>query len=85
VGLPTSASTQENVPRTNLTKGFFSIKIPFSWAEEMAQQFIALTALPEVLSTIPSNHMVVITICNWDPMLSSGVSEENDSIPTHMN
>lgn len=44
-----------------------------------------LAALPEVLSTIPSNHMVVTTICNWDPMLSSGVSEENDSIPTHMN
>jgi hypothetical protein len=29
-----------------------------SWAGEMAQQLRALTALPEVLSSIPSNHMV---------------------------
>jgi hypothetical protein len=28
-------------------------------AGEMAQQLRALTALPEVLSSIPSNHMVV--------------------------
>jgi hypothetical protein len=28
------------------------------WAGEMAQQLRALTALPEVLSSIPSNHMV---------------------------
>jgi len=27
-------------------------------AREMAQQLRALTALPEVLSSIPSNHMV---------------------------
>jgi hypothetical protein len=27
-------------------------------AEEMAQQLRALIALPEVLSSIPSNHMV---------------------------
>jgi hypothetical protein len=27
-------------------------------AEEMAQRLRALTALPEVLSSIPSNHMV---------------------------
>jgi hypothetical protein len=29
------------------------------WAGEMAQQLRALTALPEVLSSNPSNHMVV--------------------------
>jgi hypothetical protein len=29
-----------------------------SRAREMAQQLRALTALPEVLSSIPSNHMV---------------------------
>jgi len=29
-----------------------------SWAGEMAQCLRALTALPEVLSSIPSNHMV---------------------------
>jgi hypothetical protein len=28
-------------------------------AGEMAQQLRALTALPEVLNSIPSNHMVV--------------------------
>jgi hypothetical protein len=28
------------------------------WAEEMAQQVRALTALPEVLSSNPSSHMV---------------------------
>jgi hypothetical protein len=28
------------------------------WSGEMAQQLRALTALPEVLSSIPSNHMV---------------------------
>jgi hypothetical protein len=29
-----------------------------NWAGEMALQLRALTALPEVLSSIPSNHMV---------------------------
>ena len=29
------------------------------WAREMAQWLRALTALPEVLSSISSNHMVV--------------------------
>jgi hypothetical protein len=33
-------------------------------AGEMAQRLRALTALPEVLSSNPSNHMVDITICN---------------------
>ena len=28
------------------------------WAGEMAQQLRALTVLPEVLSSIPSKHMV---------------------------
>jgi hypothetical protein len=28
------------------------------WAGEMAQGSRALTALPEILSSIPSNHMV---------------------------
>jgi hypothetical protein len=34
------------------------IKITKNWAEEMAQWLRALTALPEILSSIPSNHMV---------------------------
>jgi hypothetical protein len=29
------------------------------WAGEMAQQLGALTALPEILGSIPNNHMVV--------------------------
>jgi hypothetical protein len=34
-------------------------------AGEMAQQLRALTALPKVLSSNPSNHMVTLkTICN---------------------
>ena len=41
----------------------------------MAQQLRALTALPGVLSSIPSNHMVAHNHLYWDPMPSSGVSE----------
>jgi hypothetical protein len=33
-------------------------------AGEMAQRLKALTALPEVLSSNPSNHMVAHNICN---------------------
>jgi hypothetical protein len=36
-----------------------------SQAGDMAQWLRALTALPEVLSSNPSNHMVAHTICNW--------------------
>jgi hypothetical protein len=40
-----------------------------------------LSALPEVLSSNPSNHMVWLTaICNGNPMPSSGVSEDSDSV-----
>jgi hypothetical protein len=45
-------------------------------AGEMAQRLRALTALPEVMSSIPSNHM----ICNGDLMPSSGVSEDSDGV-----
>jgi hypothetical protein len=34
------------------------IKKVTRWTEEMAQKLRALTALPEVLSSIPSSHMV---------------------------
>jgi hypothetical protein len=43
----------------------------------------ALTVLPEVLSSIPSNHNHLTTICNGHPMPSCGVSEDN-SILTYM-
>ena len=53
-------------------------------AGEMAQWLRVLTALPEVLRSILSNHMVAHNHLKWDPMLSSGVSEENDSVLTYI-
>jgi hypothetical protein len=44
-----------------------------SRAGEMAQWLRALTALPEVLSSNPSNHMVAHNHLYWDLMYSSGV------------
>jgi hypothetical protein len=44
----------------------------------MAQWLRALTALPQVLSLIPSNHMVADNNLQWGLMLSSGVSEESN-------
>jgi hypothetical protein len=46
----------------------------------MAQLLKALTALPEVLSSIPSNHMVVHNHLQWGLMPSSGMSEESNSV-----
>jgi hypothetical protein len=43
----------------------------------MAQQLRALAALPGVLSSIPSNHMVAQNHLQWDLMPSSGVSENS--------
>ena len=42
-------------------------------AEEMAQRLRALTAFLEVLSSIPSNHMVARNPLQWDLMPSSGL------------
>jgi hypothetical protein len=44
--------------------------------EEMTQWLRALTALPKVLSSNPSNHMV-------DLVPSSGVSEDSYSVLTY--
>jgi hypothetical protein len=46
----------------------------------MAQWLRALTALPEVLSSVPSNHMVAHDHLLWDLMASSGVSEDSYSV-----
>jgi hypothetical protein len=46
----------------------------------MAQWVRALTALPKVLSSIPSNHMVAHRHLQWNLTLSSGVSEDNYSV-----
>jgi hypothetical protein len=53
-------------------------------AGEMAQQLRVLTILPEVLSSIPSNHMVAHTHLAWDLMASSSLSEETDSVLTYI-
>jgi hypothetical protein len=53
-------------------------------AGEMAQQLRALTALPEILSSIPSNHMMAHNYLSWDLMPSSGVSEDSYSVLTYI-
>jgi hypothetical protein len=47
-------------------------------AGEMAQRLRALTLLPLVLSSIPSNHMVTQNHLECDLMPSYGVSEDSD-------
>ena len=51
----------------------------------MAQRLRALIALPEVLSSIPSNHRVPPNHLQWDPMPSSGVSEVSYSALIYIN
>jgi hypothetical protein len=46
----------------------------------MAQRLRALNVLPEVLSSIPSKHMVAYNHLKWDPMPSSGVSQDSYSV-----
>jgi hypothetical protein len=49
----------------------------------MAQRLRALTALPKVLSTNPSNHMVVHNHPYYNLTPSSGVSEDPYSVLTY--
>jgi hypothetical protein len=49
-------------------------------AGEIAQWLRAQTALPQVLNSNPSNHMVAYNHLLWDMMPSSGVSEEDYSV-----
>jgi hypothetical protein len=53
-------------------------------AEEMAQRLRALTALSEVLNSIPSNHTVAHNHLQWDSMPSSAVTEESNSVLTYI-
>jgi hypothetical protein len=46
----------------------------------MAQWLRALTALPEVLSSISSTHMVAHNHLYWNLMSSSGVSEDSTNV-----
>ena len=51
----------------------------------MAQRLKALTVLPEVLSSIPSNYMVGHNHLLSDLMLSSGVSQNSgNSVLTYI-
>jgi hypothetical protein len=60
---------------------WLSVRTQTVGAGEMAQRLRArLTALPEILSSIPSNHMVVYNHLYWNPKPSSGVSEDSDSV-----
>jgi hypothetical protein len=47
---------------------------------EMAQWLRASTALPEVLSSIPSNHMIAHSHLSLDPMPSSCVCEDSNGV-----
>jgi hypothetical protein len=49
-------------------------------AGEMAQGLRSLTPLPEVLSSIPSNHIVAHNHLQLDLTPSAGVSEDSDSV-----
>jgi hypothetical protein len=44
----------------------------------MAQQLRALIVFPEVLSSIPRNHMMAHSHLQWRLMPSCGVSEESN-------
>ena len=50
----------------------------------MAQQLKVLAALPEVLSSIPSSHMIAHNHLLWDLMPSSAVSEESNGVLTYI-
>jgi hypothetical protein len=47
-------------------------------AGKMAEQLRALSALPEVMGSIPSNHRWLTTICNeiWCSLLAAGIHED---------
>jgi hypothetical protein len=49
----------------------------------MAQYLRAQTALLEILSSNPSNHMVAHNCLYWDLTPSSGVSEDSYSVLTY--
>ena len=47
------------------------IKTRVQWGVEIAQLLRELSALPEVLSSIPSNHMTAYNHLPWDLMMPS--------------
>jgi hypothetical protein len=47
---------------------------------KIAQHLRALTALPEVMISVPSNHTAAHNHLIWDPMPSSCVHEDSYSV-----
>jgi hypothetical protein len=68
----------QNIPDPAKVQGL-AVEMCFR-AGEMAQWLRALTALPEVLRSIPSNHMVAHNHLKWDPMPSFGMSKYSYSV-----
>jgi hypothetical protein len=58
------------------------IKTPNLGTREIAQWLKALTALPEVLNSIPSNHVVALSHLLGDLVPSSCGTEDRDSVLT---
>jgi hypothetical protein len=71
-----------HIIKTNTKKVFLKW---LKWAGEMAQWLRALTALLEVLSSIPNNHMVAHNHLQWDLTPSSGVPEDSYSVFIYIN
>ena len=78
-GMVPSASSGHSLFTDSLCQDFF-----FKRNGEMAQWLRALTAFPEVLRSIPSNHKVAHNHLDWDLMTSSGVSGDSDSVFTYV-
>jgi len=57
-------------------RNWVALKIS-NWGWREAQWLRALTVLPEILSSNPSNHMVAHNHLQWNLMPTSGVSEYN--------
>jgi hypothetical protein len=64
--------------------GKINFKETISRAGDMTQQLRALTALPEVLNSILSNHMTAHKNLQCDLILFSGVSEDSYSVSIYM-
>jgi hypothetical protein len=75
----------DNFPEENINNICSKIKNRQMGAGEMAQQLTTLSALPEVLSSIPSNHTMSQNHLQWDLVPSSGVSEDSYSVVTYIN
>jgi hypothetical protein len=67
---------------TKQVEDLYSKNFMMGWREGSAVR--VLTALPEVLSSIPSTHMVAHNHLQGDLMPPFGVSEDSDSVLTYI-